>query len=650
MFGRLLCFFDLKRVAFLKSRHAGKPEDAVFLKYYFMKETKMKNFTGLGLNPIIAKSLAYMKYDTPTPIQAKAIPLALDGRDIMGSAQTGTGKTAAFAIPLIEKLLSNPKGTALVLTPTRELGKQVLDVMHQLLGKDSGINTAFLIGGDSMQKQNNQLSRKPRLVVGTPGRINDHLERKNLKLHETNFLVLDETDRMLDMGFSVQLDRIFKYLPKHRQTLMFSATMPGNIMQMADKYLNNAERISVGSTITPAKNIKQEVIRVTDNEKYQALLDQLETRAGTIIMFVKTKYGTERMAKRLKALGYDADAIHGDLKQSRRTRVLNNFRDMKFQILVATDVAARGLDIPHIEHVINYDLPQVPEDFIHRIGRTARAGAEGHALSFVSPQDGRKWHAIEMLLDPTKKSSSMPNKGAAKHRGKSGGKFSDKKPYGKKKPFGQNRSRSSEDRDEKRFGKKPFSKSKKGGAFAGKPSSKPYGKKPFNKSSEGEEKRTSNSSDSRSDKPFKYAKKKAGYSERSEKSQDAKRTNGGKFEGKHKPRPSNGSSSSEGQKKWSSDKPSGKPSYKSGDKPLSRGKKPFSKGNSKPSSSMGESSEKRQDGKSFTKKKSGNGGFKKPGGFKSSGGFKGANKFGGGPNKARGATGGGKRPKSRRAS
>ena len=360
----------------------------------------MENFEGLGLNITLAESLKRMNYNKPTPIQAQAIPLALKGRDIMGTAQTGTGKTAAYAIPLVEALLRSPQGSALVLTPTRELGKQVMDVIHQMLGHNSPIKTAFLIGGESMGRQNEQLRRNPRLIVGTPGRINDHLERRSLRLNDTGFLVLDETDRMLDMGFSVQLDRILKYLPAKRQTLMFSATLPNNIVNLSRKYLSNPERIAVGSTINPAKNIKQEIIRVDDAGKYAELVKQLDTRAGSIIVFVKTKYGTERLAKRLNKEDFDAEAIHGDLRQNQRNRVIQEFRDKKYRILVATDVAARVLDIPHIEHVINYDLPQVPEDYIHRIGRTARAGAEGSALCLISPADGEKWYAIQQLMNP----------------------------------------------------------------------------------------------------------------------------------------------------------------------------------------------------------------------------------------------------------
>lgn len=383
----------------------------------------MKNFDGLGLHSVLRQSLTHMKYTIPTPIQAQAIPVALAGRDIMGSAQTGTGKTAAFAIPLVEALLNDERKTALVMTPTRELGKQVMEIMQQLLGPKSSIKTAFLIGGDPYSKQNMQLKRRPRLVVGTPGRINDHLERGNLHLDETRFLVLDETDRMLDMGFSVQIDRIVKYIPKERQTLMFSATMPKNIMSMADKYLINPERIAVGSTINVAENIDQKIIRVDQAKKYDILTNELQERSGSILIFVKTKRGADKLARKLQDEDHRADAIHGDLKQSKRDRVIRSYRSKSFRILVATDVVARGLDIPHIEHVINYDLPQMPEDYIHRIGRTARAGASGNALCLITPQDGRKWYAIEQLLNPDAHPSkpaneSRPGKSHGRNRGK----------------------------------------------------------------------------------------------------------------------------------------------------------------------------------------------------------------------------------------
>jgi len=391
----------------------------------------MKNFEGFGLSSALNKSLAHMKYTTPTPIQAQAIPLALDGHDIMGTAQTGTGKTAAFAIPLIEKLLTNPRGSALVLTPTRELGKQIMGIMHQLLGPKSPIKTAFIIGGEPIGKQLNQLRARPRLIVGTPGRINDHLERGNMMLHDTHFLVLDETDRMLDMGFTVQLEKIFKYIPDKRQTLMFSATLPQNILRLSEKYLNNPKRVSVGETNVVAKNIKQEVIRIEQDAKYKELMSQLYDRNGSVIVFVKTKYNADRMAKNLRRDGFTSEALHGDLRQNKRDKVMQNFHKMNFRVLIATDIAARGLDVPHIEHVINYDLPQVAEDFIHRMGRTARAGAEGSAISFVSNQDGRKWHAIERLLNPKAANDKGDNPRPARNKKRT--------PNGQNKPHNQSR-------------------------------------------------------------------------------------------------------------------------------------------------------------------------------------------------------------------
>lgn len=387
-----------------------------------------QDFSGFGLPAKLMQSLTRINYTTPTPIQAQAIPLALEGKDILGSAQTGTGKTAAFGIPMIVHLMNNPAATALIMTPTRELASQVRTALMPMLPYE--INAALLIGGESMPKQFKQLSQNPRLIIGTPGRINDHLTRGTLKLNHTNFLVLDETDRMLDMGFGIQIDQILTHVSKDRQTLLFSATLPANIVKLSGKYMRKPERIAVGSTTTPVANIKQELIQTTDGDKYGQLLTQLEQRTGSVIIFVKTKFGTERLAKRLTVSEHKADAIHGDLQQRRRERVIQNFRDKRYRILVATDVAARGLDIPHIEHVINFDLPQCPEDYIHRIGRTARAGAEGCAVNLLTPADGAKWKAIHRLMhgkdDPSVSSSfSKPSgggyKGKGGFKGKSGG-------------------------------------------------------------------------------------------------------------------------------------------------------------------------------------------------------------------------------------
>lgn len=387
-----------------------------------MQDNTKLDFTSLGLPDSLMASLTQMGFTTPTPIQEKAIPLALQGKDILGSAQTGTGKTAAFAIPLINHLINSPRGGALVLTPTRELAVQVLDTIHQLLGKRSPIKTALLIGGESMGKQFGQLRYSPRIIVGTPGRINDHLNRGSLKLNQTDFLVLDETDRMLDIGFGVQLEKIATYLPEKRQTMMFSATMPANIIKLSSKYLTQPERISIGSTTTPLAKIKQEIIYTSEAEKYSQLLTQLEKRTGSILVFVKTKRGAERLMEKISRQDYKADTIHGDLRQSKRDRVIQAFRDQRFRILVATDVAARGLDIPHLEHVINYDLPQCPEDYIHRIGRTGRAGAEGSAINLISPDDGRKWHAIHRLINPNEPFTG--NKSGPANRGPSSGRRS----------------------------------------------------------------------------------------------------------------------------------------------------------------------------------------------------------------------------------
>ncbi|MEK6734519.1 MAG: DEAD/DEAH box helicase [Pseudomonadota bacterium] len=363
----------------------------------------MKDFNTLEINDAILNSLRAMQYTSPTPIQAQTIPVALKGLDIIGTAQTGTGKTAAYGIPLISHLLDGENSSALVLTPTRELAVQVLKLLEQILGRKTNIKSALIIGGDSIQRQLDQLGRKPRLIVGTPGRINDHLDRGSLKLDTTQFLVLDETDRMLDMGFGIQLDEIIKYLPLKRQTLMFSATLPSNIQKLASKYMQDATRITVGSTITAAETIKQEVIHASDAEKRGILLDQLSSREGSCIIFVKTKLDTEKLANKLREFGHSADAIHGDLRQRNRDKVINGFRNKKYRILVATDIAARGLDIPHVEHVVNYDLPQCEEDFIHRIGRTGRAGVEGNAISLVSPQDSIKWKNICRMMNPSQK-------------------------------------------------------------------------------------------------------------------------------------------------------------------------------------------------------------------------------------------------------
>ncbi len=377
----------------------------------------MENFAGLSLPSALAHALQRMKYETPTPIQAKAIPFALEGRDILGSAQTGTGKTAAFAIPIIAKLLNAPRGSALILSPTRELATQIMQIVTQLLQGQSAVKAALLIGGESMNPQLKALAMRPRIIVGTPGRIIDHLQRGSLMLHDASILVLDETDRMLDMGFGPQIEQIVPYLPKQRQTLLFSATLPPAIVKMSGKYLVNPERVSAGEHSKPAENLTMEKVEIEQAEKYDRLVEEVNKRDGSIIVFVKTKRSADRLAQKLAKQKLPVDAIHGDLRQNQRDRAIANFRSGKTRIMIATDIAARGLDIPHIKHVINYDLPQVAEDYIHRIGRTARAGAEGSSLCFITREDGEKWRAIQRMLNPNaprEQAASHPRNGAGK--------------------------------------------------------------------------------------------------------------------------------------------------------------------------------------------------------------------------------------------
>ncbi|WP_225536801.1 DEAD/DEAH box helicase [Wolbachia endosymbiont of Mansonella ozzardi] len=356
-----------------------------------MAKVFVSSFQEMNLPVLLRRALDKYNLSVPTPIQTQAIPLALQGKDILGSAQTGTGKTLAFAIPLVAKLLDESSaGSALVIVPTRELAQQVTNEIRKLLFQDSVLKIALLIGGEPIFKQLNQLRKKPRIVIGTPGRIIDHIARKTLITHNINTLVLDETDRMFDMGFGIQIEEIMKYLSKIRQTLMFSATLPGDIVKLAEKYLSQPERVSIEHEATTSTKIKQEIIYASESEKYGKLVTQLCQREGSIIIFVKTKQGADQLANKLRKDNYSTLAIHGDLRQHKRERVINSFRRGCNQIMVATDVASRGLDIPHIQHVINYDVPQSQADYIHRIGRAARAGAEGHALSFITPQDERR--------------------------------------------------------------------------------------------------------------------------------------------------------------------------------------------------------------------------------------------------------------------
>ena len=440
------------------------------------------DFNELPIENKLKNSIKFANFKTPTPIQSKSIPISLTGKDILGTAQTGTGKTLAFTIPMINKLILDKNAMALIICPTRELASQVMQTVLKLNIREIGIGNALLIGGEGMQKQLKKLKKRARIIVGTPGRINDHLKRQSLNLSKVSYLVLDETDRMLDMGFTPQIELILKYIPKQHQTLLFSATLPNNILRISEKYLNNPERVAVGSLSKPIEKIKQETFQISQDKKYNELINQLVERSGSILVFVKTKHGADKIVKRLKYDGHSADAIHGNLRQSKRERVINNFKNGKSRILIATDVAARGLDIPLIQHVINYDLPQVPEDYIHRIGRTGRAGKEGSALTFLTPSDRSMWNSISKLIDPNFKISREGQSRNSKGKKRFKARFN----KDKKKFFKKDNSRKSSFKNKKKFFKKDDSKrssfKKKKITFGSTNNPKYFGRETSNKS------------------------------------------------------------------------------------------------------------------------------------------------------------------------
>ena len=358
----------------------------------------MNSFQDLKLPGALERALREMGFDQPTPIQTDAIPSAIEGKDLIATAQTGTGKTAAFGIPMAVHLLSDPGKTALVLAPTRELALQIEAFWRDLTRFAPELRSACLIGGASFSNQVRALSKRPRLVIATPGRLIDHIQRRTVVLTRSEILVLDEADRMLDMGFAPQLAQIMRYIPRERQTFLFSATGDSNMDRLASSYLKNAVRISVGKTSQAAPLINQETVATTARKKNETLLDSVNAREGSILVFARTQSRTDRLAKYLNSYGLDVARIHGGRSQGQRTSALSAFRTGQTRILVATDIAARGIDVADIAHVINYDLPQAPEDYIHRIGRTGRAGRKGRALSLITPEDRSQWNSISRLL------------------------------------------------------------------------------------------------------------------------------------------------------------------------------------------------------------------------------------------------------------
>lgn len=351
----------------------------------------MAKFTDFRLPAPIENAIRDLNFEEPTEIQFQSIPFALKGRDLIACAQTGSGKTAAYTIPMLAKLLADDNARALILAPTRELVKQISDVIHQLTTYSRQISHAVIIGGADMNKQLRALKKGPRIIIATPGRLMDHLRRQSISIKSTQFLVLDEGDRMLDMGFQPQLDAILKFLPQQRQTLLFSATLAPKVRALAARYLQNPESVTIGEDSTPVEAIKQTAIATTNDKKDDLVMDQLNQRKGSVIIFTRTQMRTDRLAATLTEYGFSVARIHGGRTQGQRNSAIQGFREGAFRVLVATDIAARGLDVPHIQHVINYDLPMMEEDYVHRIGRTARAGATGEAVSLVLPQDRNQW-------------------------------------------------------------------------------------------------------------------------------------------------------------------------------------------------------------------------------------------------------------------
>jgi len=357
-------------------------------------------FDEFGLDPRCLRVLHQQEIITPTPVQEQAIPIALTGRDVIAVAQTGTGKTLAFSLPALTRLASQhiTKNSMLVLTPTRELAVQVQRVVESI-AKPLQMHSTAIYGGMGMDKQTQDLRRGKEIIVATPGRLLDHLGRGNVSFPQLGILVLDEADRMLDMGFLPDIRRILRQLPRDRQTMMFSATFPDEIARLTSEMMNDPERISVGPIARPVDTVRQLMYPVMPEDKTRLLVKIFEEqKIDSAVIFLRTKDRTERIAQMLHKRGFNAAAIHGDRSQRQREQALDGFRKGKYKILVATDVAARGLDIEGITHVINYDIPPTAEDYIHRIGRTARAHAEGDAITFVCPAEHTALETIERAL------------------------------------------------------------------------------------------------------------------------------------------------------------------------------------------------------------------------------------------------------------
>jgi ATP-dependent RNA helicase RhlE len=371
-----------------------------------MDNKTQSNFYGLGIAPGILEIIKRAGFTTPTPIQQKAIPIALEGKDVIGIAQTGTGKTLAFGIPLIQRL-AQKNCMGLVLVPTRELALQVHEAIHKL-STSFHLGTAVIIGGESMGRQITALSQKPRIIVATPGRLLDHMRERRVRLDTVQFLVLDEADRMLDMGFAPQIEQILRAIPKDRQTLLFSATLPARIVSIASSHMKLPVRTEIAPAGTAAENVSQEIFVVKKENKGALLNILLAEYTGPVLLFTRTKRGARKVTQHLKQSGHRAAEIHADRSLNQRKEALEGFKSGKYRILAATDIAARGIDVTGIELVINYDLPDDPENYVHRIGRTGRAGRTGHAVSLATPDQKSDVQAIEHLIKKTIPLSAHP--------------------------------------------------------------------------------------------------------------------------------------------------------------------------------------------------------------------------------------------------
>jgi ATP-dependent RNA helicase RhlE len=363
------------------------------------ENTLITRFSEFNISPALMARINHNKFTTPTPVQAEAIPPALEGRDVLATAQTGTGKTLSFLIPMIEMLLkTDARGAnALVLLPTRELAMQV-EKAYRALRPNQDHMVALVVGGMAEGPQLDTIRRGARLIVATPGRLEDYIKRRLVKLDKVQMLVFDEVDRMLDMGFQPAIARIAAELPKVRQTLCYSATLEGQVRDVAQKYLNNPVRIEIGNVSKPAENVELRTFEVGKDQKQELLEHLLGAEQGSFLVFVRTKHGADRLTRRLSRSGHAATQIHGDRTQSQRNSALRSFTEGKHRVLVATDVAARGIDVKNIAHVVNYDMPKLAEDFVHRVGRTGRASRRGVASTFAMPEERNELKKIERTL------------------------------------------------------------------------------------------------------------------------------------------------------------------------------------------------------------------------------------------------------------